>query len=178
MIHVFVPLSPLLNVFSTRELCSHFGRPKGEIIETGKNGRLNSVVPRLKALLVNDVTEVDDCMGPRVEDAASKLTRGQVLLLENTRFYAGETKNDEVLAAGLGKLADYFVMDAFGTACRAHSSTEGVAKHMKMAAAGYLLDKELKFLNISSQSLCFFFASTTIIFATLSSSFLVKSFSF
>ena len=128
-------------------LCSHFGRPKGEIIETGKNGRLNPVVPHLRTLLGTDVTKVDDCMGPDVEVAASKLTRGQVLLLENTRFHAGETKNDEVLAAGLGKLADYFVMDAFGTAHRAHSSTEGVAKHMKMAAAGYLLDKELKFLK-------------------------------
>ena len=63
-------------------------------------------------------------MGPDVEAAAAKLTSGDVLLLENTRFYAGETKNDPVLAAGLGKLADYFVMDAFGTAHRAHSSTD------------------------------------------------------
>jgi phosphoglycerate kinase len=128
-------------------LCSHFGRPKGEIIETGKNGRLNPVVPHLSALLETDVKKVDDCMGPEVEDAASKLTKGDVLLLENTRFYKGETKNDEELSAGLGKLADYFVMDAFGTAHRAHSSTAGVAKHMKYAAAGYLLDKELKFLK-------------------------------
>lgn len=70
-----------------------------------------------------------------------------MLLLENTRFYAGETKNDPELAAGLGKLADYFVMDAFGTAHRAHSSTAGVADHMKLSAAGYLLDKELKYLK-------------------------------
>jgi hypothetical protein len=63
---------------------------------------------------------------------------------QNTRFYAGETKNDPELAAGLGKLADYFVMDAFGTAHRAHSSTAGVTDHMKLSAAGYLLDKELK----------------------------------
>lgn len=128
-------------------LCSHFGRPKGEIIETGKNGRLNPVVPHLVTLLGTNVLKVDDCMGIEVEAAASKLTKGEVMLLENTRFYAGETKNDEKLAEGLGKLADYFVMDAFGTAHRAHSSTEGVAKHMKMAAAGYLLDKELKFLK-------------------------------
>lgn len=128
-------------------LCSHFGRPKGEIIETGKNGRLNPVVPHLNELLGTEVKKVDDCMGPDVEEAASKLGKGDVLLLENTRFYAGETKNDEELAAGLGKLADYFVMDAFGTAHRAHSSTAGVAKHTKMAAAGYLLDKELKFLK-------------------------------
>lgn len=128
-------------------LCSHFGRPKGEIIEKGKNGRLNPVVPHLSKLLDKEVVKVNDCMGPEVEAAASKLTKGDVLLLENTRFYKGETKNDEELSAGLGKLADYFVMDAFGTAHRAHSSTAGVAKHMKYSAAGYLLDKELKFLK-------------------------------
>mmetsp|Transcript_7773 Transcript_7773/g.14655 ORF Transcript_7773/g.14655 Transcript_7773/m.14655 type:complete len:439 (+) Transcript_7773:94-1410(+) len=128
-------------------LCSHFGRPKGQIIEKGKNGRLNPVVPHLQQLLGKDVIKVDDCIGAEVEAAASKLTKGQLLLLENTRFHAGETKNDEALSSGLGKLADYFVMDAFGTAHRAHSSTEGVTKHMKMSAAGYLLDKELKFLK-------------------------------
>jgi len=128
-------------------LCSHFGRPKGEIIETGKNGRLNPVVPHLQTLLEVDVTKVDDCIGSKAEAAASALTKGQVLLLENTRFYAGETKNDADLSAGLGKLADYFVMDAFGTAHRAHSSTAGVTDHMKLSAAGYLLDKELKFLK-------------------------------
>mmetsp|Transcript_49234 Transcript_49234/g.73241 ORF Transcript_49234/g.73241 Transcript_49234/m.73241 type:complete len:439 (-) Transcript_49234:72-1388(-) len=128
-------------------LCSHFGRPKGEIIETGKNGRLNPVVPRLNELLGVDVKKVDDCMGAEVESASKELTNGEVLLLENTRFYAGETKNDPELAAGLGKLADYFVMDAFGTAHRAHSSTAGVAEHMKLSAAGYLLDKELKYLK-------------------------------
>ena len=128
-------------------LCSHFGRPKGEIIETGKNGRLNPVVPRLTELLGRPVVKVNDCMGPEVEAAAQKLTSGDVLLLENTRFYAGETKNDPVLAAGLGKLADYFVMDAFGTAHRAHSSTAGVADHMKYAAAGFLMEKELVYLK-------------------------------
>jgi phosphoglycerate kinase len=128
-------------------LCSHFGRPKGEIIETGKNGRLTPVVEPLKVLLGVDITKVNDCMGPEVEAAASALTSGQVLLLENTRFYAGETKNDPVLSAGLGKLADYFVMDAFGTAHRAHSSTAGVTEHMTYSAAGFLLDKELKYLK-------------------------------
>ena len=128
-------------------LCSHFGRPKGEIIETGKNGRLTPVVEPLKKLLGVDITKVNDCMGAEVEEAAKSLTSGDVLLLENTRFYKGETKNDPELAAGLGKLADYFVMDAFGTAHRAHSSTAGVAEHMKLSAAGYLLDKELKYLK-------------------------------
>lgn len=118
----------------------------GEIIETGKNGRLNPVVKPLEALLEAPVTKVDDCMGPEVEAAASAMKGGEVLLLENTRFYKGETKNDPELSAGLGKLADYFVMDAFGTAHRAHSSTAGVTEHMKYNAAGYLMEKELKFL--------------------------------
>lgn len=128
-------------------LCSHFGRPKGEIIEKGKNGRLNPVVEPLKALLGVDVQKVNDCMGEEVEKAAQALTKSQVLLLENTRFHKGETKNDPILSAGLGKLADFFVMDAFGTAHRAHSSTEGVTHHMKLSAAGFLLDKELKYLK-------------------------------
>ena len=128
-------------------LCSHFGRPKGHIIETGKNGRLTPVVEPLKQLLGVNVTKVNDCMGSEVEEAAKQLTSGDVLLLENTRFHKGETKNDAELAAGLGKLADYFVMDAFGTAHRAHSSTAGVADHMKLSAAGFLLDKELKYLK-------------------------------
>ena len=128
-------------------LCSHFGRPKGEIIETGKNGRLTPVVTPLSQLLGVPVTKVNDCIGPDVEAAAASLTGGQVLLLENTRFYIDETKNDPTLAAGLGKLADYFVMDAFGTAHRAHSSTAGVAELVKLSAAGFLLDKELKYLK-------------------------------
>ncbi|KAL7545494.1 hypothetical protein ACHAWF_008844 [Thalassiosira exigua] len=128
-------------------LCSHFGRPKGQVIETGKNGRLTPVVEPLKALLGTDVRKVDDCVGAEVEAAARSLKGGEVLLLENTRFRAGETKNDPELAAGLGKLAEYFVMDAFGTAHRAHSSTAGVTEHVKLSAAGYLLDKELKYLK-------------------------------
>ncbi|KAL3792952.1 hypothetical protein HJC23_010965 [Cyclotella cryptica] len=109
-------------------LCSHFGRPKGEIIEKGKNGRLNPVVEPLKTLLGVDVKKVNDCVGEEVEAAAKALNKGDVLLLENTRFHKGETKNDPELAAGLGKLADYFVMDAF-------------------VQPGYLLDKELKYLK-------------------------------
>jgi len=137
----------LLSKGASLILCSHFGRPKGEIIEKGKNGRLTPLVPHLKELLSAPITKVDDCMGPEVEAAASVLKSGEVLLLENTRFYAGETKNDTDLSAGLGKLADYFVMDAFGTSHRAHSSTAGVTEHMKLSAAGYLLDKELTFLK-------------------------------
>lgn len=130
-------------------LCSHFGRPKGQVIETGANGRLNPIVPHLEELLGTPVKKLDDCVGPEVEAAASSLSaRGaQVLLLENTRFHKGETENDSDLAAGLGKLADYFVMDAFGSAHRAHSSTAGVAAHAKLSAAGFLLEKELNYLR-------------------------------
>ena len=127
-------------------LCSHFGRPKGEVIETGKNGRLNPVVKPLEELLGTSITKVDDCVGADVEAAASGLTKSEVLLLDNTRFHAGETKNDPELSAGLGKLANFFVMDAFGTAHRAHSSTAGVTEHMEYSAAGYLMEKELKYL--------------------------------
>jgi phosphoglycerate kinase len=128
-------------------LMSHFGRPKGEIIETGKNGRLNPVVEPLEKLLGTSIIKIDTTVGPEAEAAASQLGSGEVLLLENTRFYKGETKNDKELAEGMGKLADYFVMDAFGTAHRAHSSTAGVTEYMKESAAGFLLDKELKYLQ-------------------------------
>ena len=128
-------------------LCSHFGRPKGEIIETGKNGRLTPVVQPLQDLLGVPIVKVNDCIGKDVEDAASALTGGQVLLLENTRFHKGEEKNDPTISAGLGQLADYFVMDAFGTAHRAHSSTAGVTEHMKLNAAGFLMEKELDYLQ-------------------------------
>jgi len=128
-------------------LMSHFGRPKGEIIETGKNGRLTPIVKPLEELLGTSITKVDTTVGKEAEDAANKLRRGDVLLLENTRFDIGETKNDTILAEGMGKLADYFVMDAFGTAHRAHSSTAGVTQFMKASAAGFLLDKELEYLQ-------------------------------
>lgn len=128
-------------------LMSHFGRPKGEIIETGKNGRLTPIVKPLEELLGTSITKVDTTVGKEAEDAANKLRRGDVVLLENTRFDIGETKNDTILAEGMGKLADYFVMDAFGTAHRAHSSTAGVTQFMKASAAGFLLDKELEYLQ-------------------------------
>jgi phosphoglycerate kinase len=128
-------------------LMSHFGRPKGEIIETGKNGRLNPIVKPLEELLGMPIKKVDTTIGPEAEEAAGRLNKGEILLLENTRFDIGETKNDMTLAEGMGKMADYFVMDAFGTAHRAHSSTAGVTNFMKESAAGFLLDKELKYLQ-------------------------------
>jgi len=147
-LRAIVPTSKyLLSKGANVILCSHFGRPKGEVIEKGKNGRLNPVVPLLSKLLDTPVKKVNDCIGSEAEEAAKSLVKSEVLLLENTRFHKGETKNDTHLAQELGKLADYFVMDAFGTSHRAHSSTVGVAKYMKYCAAGYLMEKELKYLK-------------------------------
>ena len=131
----------LLNKGANVILCSHFGRPKGKIVEMGKNGRLDPV---------------RGChQGGRLRRAGGggggiSLGGGggqRVLLLENTRFHVGETKNDMDLAARLRRLADYFVMDAFGTALCAHSSMAGVALYVKLSIAGFLLNKELKYLK-------------------------------
>jgi len=129
-------------------LMSHFGRPKGQIMETGKNGRLRQVAGSLEELLDTELLVLDDCVGPNVEAAvANRGSGGTVTLLENTRFHVGETQNDPQFAAALGRLADFFVMDAFGTAHRAHASTVGVVNHMQYAAAGFLLQKELDYLQ-------------------------------
>lgn len=128
-------------------LCSHFGRPKGQIIETGKNGRLDPVRAPLEALLGVPVTKVNDCVGLQVEQAVASVPSGQVLLLENVRFEKGETDNDPALAQGLARLSKYFVNDAFGTAHRAHASTTGVCSYCEYSVAGYLLERELEFLQ-------------------------------
>ncbi len=124
-------------------LASHLGRPKG-----GPDAQfsLKPVAAHLGKLLGKEVAFVDDCVGPKAEAAASALNAGDVLVLENTRFYPGEEKNDQDLAKGMAKLADLYVNDAFGTAHRAHASTEGVARYLP-AAAGFLLEKEIKYLG-------------------------------
>ena len=108
-------------------LASHLGRPKG-----GPDAQfsLKPVAEHLATLLGKPVAFVDDCVGPKAEAAAAGLKAGEVLVLENTRFYPGEEKNDQDLAKGMAKLADLFVNDAFGTAHRAHASTEGVARYL------------------------------------------------
>ena len=137
----------LLSQGASLILLSHFGRPDGKVVERGKNGRLNPLIPHLERVLGVNVRKVNDCVGPYVTAAVKDLKAGEVLLLENTRFHEGEEKNDDQLSKQLGALAKYFVMDAFGTAHRAHSSTAGVAKYVDLAAAGYLLDKELRYLQ-------------------------------
>ncbi|MBI4963590.1 MAG: phosphoglycerate kinase [Desulfomonile tiedjei] len=121
-------------------LASHLGRPKGE---RKAEMSLQPVAARLTQLLGREVRFVDDCIGPKVKEAVEELPEGGILLLENLRFHAGETKNDPELARELASLADVYVNDAFGTAHRAHASTVGVALLVKEKAAGLLLKEEL-----------------------------------
>ncbi|WP_100373984.1 phosphoglycerate kinase [Bacillus sp. FJAT-45037] len=124
-------------------LASHLGRPNGEVVE---ELRLTPVATRLSELLGKDVKKVDEAHGSEAEAAANSLNDGDVLLLENVRFYAGEEKNDPELAKAFANLADVYVNDAFGAAHRAHASTEGIAKHIP-AVAGLLMEKELDVLG-------------------------------
>ncbi len=124
-------------------LMSHLGRPKGE---PKPEYSLKPVAEYLGKLLNQDVKFSPEAVGPQAEQAAKALQPGQVLLLENTRFYPGETKNDQEMAKQLASLGDIYVNDAFGSAHRAHSSTEGVA-HYLPAVAGFLLEKEIRYLG-------------------------------
>jgi phosphoglycerate kinase len=120
-------------------LCSHLGRPKGKIVPELS---LRPVAERLSGLLGTEVRLAPSVIGGDVELLARALGPGEVLLLENTRFEAGETENDPKLAEALAELADLYVDDAFGAAHRAHASTEGVAHHLQ-GYAGLLLEREL-----------------------------------
>ena len=124
-------------------LCSHLGRPKGGPEEKYS---MKPVAEHLSKLLGMKVAFATDCVGPAAETAAAALKPGDVLLLENTRFHAGEEKNDLELAKQMASLADLYVNDAFGTAHRAHASTEGVT-HYLPGVAGFLLEKEIKYLG-------------------------------
>jgi phosphoglycerate kinase len=124
-------------------LMSHLGRPDGQIVE---KLRLTPVAERLSALLHTTVQTVPDCVGPQVEAAAKALQPGQVLLLENLRFHKEEEKNNPEFARQLASLGEIYVNDAFGTAHRAHASTEGVT-HYLPSVAGFLIEKEINFLG-------------------------------
>ncbi|WP_349408553.1 phosphoglycerate kinase [Pseudalkalibacillus sp. SCS-8] len=124
-------------------LASHLGRPKGEVVE---ELRLDPVAKRLSDLLNQTVTKTDEVYGEEVNKAISGLDNGDVLLIENVRFEAGEEKNDPELAKAFADLADLYVNDAFGAAHRAHASTEGVAHHLP-GVAGLLMEKELEVLG-------------------------------
>ncbi|MDI3308901.1 MAG: phosphoglycerate kinase [Acetobacteraceae bacterium] len=124
-------------------VCSHFDRPKGKRVPEMS---LKPMAEALSQALGRPVGFVDDCIGPEAEAAVAKLQDGDVLLLENTRFHAGEEKNDPELARGLAKLADVYVNDAFSAAHRAHASTEGAARLLP-SYAGRLMQAELEALD-------------------------------
>jgi len=124
-------------------ICSHFDRPKGNRVPEMS---LKPMQAALAAALGKPVAFTEDCVGAEAEAAAMALKDGEILLLENTRFHAGEEKNDPALSAGLAKLADIFVNDAFSAAHRAHASTEGVARLLP-AYAGRLMQRELEALD-------------------------------
>ncbi|MHB9033870.1 MAG: phosphoglycerate kinase [Anaerolineae bacterium] len=124
-------------------LCSHLGRPKGKVVESM---RLTPVANRLSELLRRPVLKLNDCIGPEVKAACQAAKPGDVILLENLRFYNQEEANDTEFSQKLAELADIYVNDAFGTAHRAHASTAGVASFLP-AVAGFLLEKEIEFLG-------------------------------
>ncbi len=125
-------------------LTSHLGRPKSGPED---KFRLTPLVPRLSELLGKPVVKADDCIGPEVESKVKAMSNGDVLLLENVRFYKEEEKNEPEFAKKLASVADLYVNDAFGTAHRAHASTEGVTKYLSPSVAGFLLQKELDYLD-------------------------------
>ncbi|MCP9827962.1 MULTISPECIES: phosphoglycerate kinase [unclassified Synechococcus] len=139
---------PTINDLTTKGarviLAAHFGRPKGQVNETM---RLTPVASRLAELLGKPVVKTDSCIGPDAEAKVAAMADGDVVLLENVRFFAEEEKNDDAFAAKLAALADVYVNDAFGAAHRAHASTEGVTKYLSPSVAGHLMEKELQYLQ-------------------------------
>ncbi len=129
-------------------LVSHLGRPNGKVIS---ELRLDPVARHLERLLQRPVTKLDDCIGPAVQRAVSQMKPGDIVLLENVRFYPQEEANDEAFARELARLAECYVNDAFGTAHRAHASTYGVAQFLP-AAAGLLLEREVTMLSRAVES--------------------------
>jgi phosphoglycerate kinase len=125
-------------------LMSHLGRPKGK---PNPEFSLKPVADHLSKLLQKPVQFTSDCIGAEVERQVNALRPGDCLLLENLRFHAGEEKNDADFAAALAKLGDVYVNDAFGTAHRAHASTEGITHYFRQNAAGYLMQKELEYFG-------------------------------
>jgi len=125
-------------------LASHLGRPKGK---PGPKYSLAPVAKRLNRLLNKEVKFLGDCIGPDVEHTIKGMRPGDVVLLENLRFHPEEEKNDEGFSKALAALTDVYVNDAFGTAHRAHASTYGITKHVKYAVAGFLMKKEIDYLQ-------------------------------
>lgn len=143
-------LNYLLEQGAALILCSHLGRPKSP---EDKQFAMDPVANSLSQILGRNVTKLDEVVGDDVSTAAANISSGEVLLLENTRFHAGEKKNDPELSSQFAALADVYVNDAFGSAHRAHASTEGVARAMQAkgnpAVAGFLIEKELTALDVT-----------------------------
>ena len=139
-------------------LMSHLGRPKdaakaeseeekAKIIKQNALLKMGPIADKLRELIGGNVKKVDALVGPEVEVAVAAMRPGDIIVLENTRFHKGETKNDPVLSEQLGKLGDLYVNDAFGSAHRAHASTEGITKYVAKSAAGFLLAKEMEYFT-------------------------------
>ncbi|RJP76904.1 MAG: phosphoglycerate kinase [Candidatus Zixiibacteriota bacterium] len=125
-------------------LMSHLGRPKGKV---APEFSLFPVAVHLSELIQKPVQFARDCLGPQAEDKVAEMRDGDLLLLENLRFHAEEEKNNPDFAQALAKLGDVYVNDAFGSAHRAHASTEGITRHVQQNAAGFLMIKELDYLG-------------------------------
>jgi len=125
-------------------LCSHLGRPKGTF---DPKYSLAPVAKRLGRLMGKDILFAPDCIGPAVEGLIAKMNPGDVLLLENLRFHQGEEDNDDTFSKALAALGDVYINDAFGAAHRAHASTVGITKFIPASAAGFLLKKEIEYLE-------------------------------
>lgn len=130
-------------------LMSHLGRPKGK---RNMEFSLKPVAERLSELLGRPVQMANDCIGPEVEAQAFALQNGDILMLENLRFYPDEEENNPEFAKKLAALGEIYVNDAFGTAHRAHASTEGVTRFLPVAVAGFLMEKELKYLGEATEN--------------------------
>lgn len=139
-------------------LMSHLGRPgnlekakddaeKAAMEKKNAKLKMDPVADALRALVGGNVKKLDACVGPEVEAAVAAMAPGDIILLENTRFYKGETKNDPEFSAALAKLGDVYVSDAFGTVHRAHASTEGVTHYVAQSAAGFLVAKEMAYFG-------------------------------
>jgi len=137
-------INKIINDGGKAILMSHLGRPKGE---RKPEFSLKPAAVRLGTMLGKDVLFADDSVGESVMNTVNSMKPGDVLLLENVRFHKGETKNDLDFAKQLARLGDVYINDAFGSAHRAHASTEGVTKIIKTCAAGYLMEKELDYLG-------------------------------
>jgi phosphoglycerate kinase len=125
-------------------LCSHLGRPNGKV---NLNYSLAPVAKRLGRLMGKTILFAPDCIGPAAEGLVAKMQPGDVMLLENLRFHQGEEDNDSTFSKALASLGDVYINDAFGTAHRAHASTVGITKFIPVSAAGFLLKKEIEYLE-------------------------------